>query len=78
MNIAFDLMFKHQSQEDWVACFASDAFSILARVQGFACAFQLWFDGNLCTKINCMLVLLLLLYQFSVTGFSLSDLFFSF
>ena len=76
MQWHFEDTAMHQSQVDWMACFASDAFIILARHHGFACAFRLWFDGNLCTKINCMLVLLLSLYQFSVMCFPLSDSFF--
>ena len=69
---------KHQSQEGWMACISYDAFIILVRHQGLAFAFRLWFNGHLGTKINCMLVLLLSLYQFSVMCFPLSDLFFSF
>ena len=69
MKWHFEETAKHQSQEDWMACFASDAFIILERQQGFTCAFQLLFDGNLCTKIICMIVLLLPLYRFLSCAF---------
>ena len=52
--------------------------SSLQDIRDLSCASWLWFNGHLSTKINNKLVLLLSLYQFSVTGFSLSDLFFSF
>ena len=49
-------------------------FIIVARHQVLTCAFWLWFNGHLGTKIYYMLVFLLSLYQFSVMCFPLSDL----
>ena len=52
MQWHFEDRAMHQSQESWMACISFDAFIILEKHQGLACAFLLWFNVHLVTKMN--------------------------